>query len=331
MKWSIAFSLGVCSIITTLFLASIFLDPYGLYNTHNKRTENLNSEESFLYPLKIQPNSYYLVGTSRTLAFDIQTLENNLKKKTYFLGISGSNISHWLLLIQKIKEKQSNVILGLDLFSLNATQIQDNSKTSILLNQAFRNFNFFTKNLYFLNSSFIQACCSSVLKNFFIPSNQFFITQNLNNVQNTFQIKEEYYKNFRVAKQELDRLSLHLSAQDIVIIFPEYWKYYLYYSRQQSLDHISLLDEYIQVIKTFANQTKAQIWIFGGINSITLQDKNFDYDYWHFKPKIADLIIKKIFKQEKYLQDFGFQIDRNNIERQMQEWKNKIIAYSLRP
>lgn len=327
MKWLTAFVSGQLLVIVLLFLLSDFLDPYGLKETQNKRVENLNSEEAFLYPLKIQPNSYYLVGTSRTLAFDIKTIEKNLKRKTYFLGISGSNINQWLFLVQKIKERKSNIILGLDLFSLNQTQIKENTKSQILLDQTFKDFNFFTKYFYFLNSNFIQTSFSTIFKNFFVPKNHLFNTQNLNNSQNNFKIKENPYKNFRLAQNQFHKLLSYLSPQDIVIVFPEYWKYYTFYLRHSSFDCQNLLEEYIQTIKILAMQTQAQIWIFGGINSITLEDKNFDYDYWHFKPKIAELIVKRIFKQQIDIQDFGFEINRKNLDEQLQEWKDKIISH----
>lgn len=327
MKWFASFIFGVLFIVIILFLSSEFIDPYGLKNTQNKRAENLNSEEAFLYPLKIQPNSYYLLGTSRTLAFDIKTIEENLKKKTYFLGISGSNINQWLLLTQKIKEKKSNIILGLDLFSLNQIQNQKNTKPQILLNEAFGDFNFFTKNFYFLNSNFIQTLCSTIFRDLFTPKNHLFSTQNAKNLQEKFEIKTKPYQDFKLDKQRYFKLLAHLSSEDIVMVFPEYWQYYPFYLQQQSQDGKSLLEEYIQIIKILAKETKAQIWMFGGINSITLEDKNFDYDYWHFKPKVADMIVDKIFKKTLTPQDFGFKINRNQIDRQLEEWKKQITDY----
>lgn len=327
MKYFISFSIGVITVIAILFFTSLLLDPYGLKNTDNKRMENLNSEESFLYPLKIHPNAYYLLGTSRTLAFNMEQIEKNLNKKAYFLGISGSNIDQWLFLIKKIKEKKSNIILGIDLFSLNQTQIQKTTKTKDLLEQTFNNFNSFEKYFYFLNANFIQTSFAAILRDFFLPKTHLFDTQNSNNIQAKFKIQTTPYQNFQLAKYHFAELIKYLNSKDIIIVFPEYWKYYLYYSQQQSLNHLSLLDEYIQIIKTLAIQTKAQIWIFGGINSITIQDKNFDYDYWHFKPKVAELIVNRIFNQSPTLADFGFKINPRLADKQLQIWKEAILQY----
>ncbi|RDU68661.1 hypothetical protein CQA62_06045 [Helicobacter cholecystus] len=327
MKYFVSFFIGAISIIVILFFTSLVLDPYGLKSTKNKRMENLTSEESFLYPLKIHSNAYYLIGTSRTLAFNIEQIEKNLNKKTYSLGISGSNIEQWLFLIKKIKEKKSSIILGIDLFSFNQTQIQENMKTQDLLDQTFSDFNLFKKYFYFLNANFIQTSFNTILRDLFLSKTHLFNTQNSNNIQTTFKIRTAPYQNFQLAKSYFAELIKYLDSKDIVIVFPEYWKYYLYYSQQQTLNHLSLLEEYIQIIKTLATQTKAQIWIFGGINPITMQEKNFDYDYWHFKPKVAELIIDKIFNQIPMMIDFGFRIDSENAEKQMQRWKEAILKY----
>lgn len=327
MKYFLSFFLGMTTVILLLFLTNLFLDPYGLKNTSNKRMENLNSEESFLYPIKIHSNAYYLLGTSRTLAFNIEQIEKNLNKKTYFLGISGSNIDQWLVLIKRIKEKKSNIILGIDLFSLNQTQIQKNIKAKTLLYQTFDNFTLFEQYFYFLNANFIQTVFSTVLRDLFLPKTHLFNTQNSNDIQTTFEIQTAPYQNFQLAKSHFSELLKYLNSGDIIIIFPEYWKYYLYYSRQQSLDHSSLLDEYIQIIKALAIQTKAQIWIFGGINSITREDKNFDFDYWHFKPKVAKLMVDKIFGTNQIVLDFGFQLNQKLVDQQLQAWKENILRY----
>lgn len=327
MKWFAYFVFGIFSVIAILFLSGEILDPYGLKNTNGKRVENLNSEETFLYPLKIQPNSYYLLGTSRTLAFDIAQIEEKIGKKTYFLGISGSNINQWLFLIEKIKAKQSNVIIGLDLFSLNQTQIKTNTKPQILLHNAFDNFNSFQSTFYFLNSNFIQTSFSTIFRDLFLPRNHLFITQDLKNIQEDFEIKKNPYKDFVLASSKIEDLLSYLSPQDIVIVFPEYWKYYKFYIQQKSQNDKFLIDEYIEIIKKIAQETKAQIWVFGGINAITLNDENFDYDYWHFKPKIAKIITDKIFTQNLQAQNFGFKLDRNQIDKQLLEWKEQIIQY----
>lgn len=327
MKWFGCFVFGIFSVIALLFLSSELLDPYGLKNTNGKRVENLNSEETFLYPLKIQPNSYYLVGTSRTLAFDIAQIEEKIGKKTYFLGISGSNINQWLFLIEKIKAKQSNIILGLDLFSLNQTQIKTNTKPQILLHNAFDNSNYFQNTFYFLNSNFIQTSFSTIFRNLFLPRDHLFTTQNLKTTQENFEIKKGPYKDFVLASNKFEKLLGFLSSQDIVIVFPEYWKYYKFYAQQKNQNNTPLIDEYMDIIKKISQETKAQIWVFGGINTITLNDENFDYDYWHFKPKVAEMIVNRIFGDNKQIYDFGFQLDRNQIDKQLSEWKMQIIQH----
>lgn len=325
MKWFIYFAFGNLMLIFILLVISEVLDPYGLKDTKNKRIENLNSEHAFLYPFKIESNAYYVIGTSRTLAFDMAKIENYTKKKTYFLGISGSNIDQWLFLIKRIKEKKSNIILGLDLFSLN--QNNKNIHSQAILDEAFSEFDSPKKYLYFFNANFIQTVTSTIVRDLFTPRDHLFITQNSNNTQKEFEIIYKPYQNFELASKQINQLSAFLSTQDIVLIFPEYWKYYPFYLSQRDKNSKNLLDLYIQAIKSIAEKSDAQIWIFAGINSVTLEDKNFDFDYWHFKPKVGDLIINKIFMQTKQNQDFGFKVNRDEINKQLDRWKNQILSH----
>jgi hypothetical protein len=58
-------------------------------------------------------------------------------------------------------------------------------------------------------------------------------------------------------------------------------------------------NKYFRVIEVLVNNTKAKVWSFYQINSITKNEIFFDENGWYFKPKIADIIFARIYNNDK--------------------------------
>lgn len=74
------------------------------------------------------------------------------------------------------------------------------------------------------------------------------------------------------------------------------------------------------------NNTKARVISFYGINEISLEKDNFDDYGWHFKPKVGNLIIARIFddKSIDLPPNFGVWLDKGNIESYLETMHNDI-------
>jgi len=77
--------------------------------------------------------------------------------------------------------------------------------------------------------------------------------------------------------------------------------------------------------------TEAKVWSFYQINTITTNEKNFDEDGWHFKPKISDLVFAKIFDDKSVVipNNFGVLLTKDNIDVHLENLKEQIQSYDL--
>lgn len=315
-RWFFSFILTLLALFLFLFIIDRLLDPFGIHSIKEQRVEDLTAEHAFLFPPKLTNQSQlYILGTSRTLRFDIAEIQELSKKKTTFLGLSGSDISQWNLLLHEVHKQGARAIIGLDLFSLNANYGKENKKSQLLLQEVITNKNFFTERLYFLNPLYIQTFLKTSIKILFSPRNLHFI--NLNHDNTIAPITTKTYKDFLLWDNEINTFIKQLKNTDYVIIFPEYYKYYCFYQNDKN----SLLDIYTRVISKIVTESEAKVWNFMDTNEMTMDRSYYDSNAWHFKPNVANMIIQAIFSKNP---NYGILLTRQNLKTEIAKIKTNI-------
>lgn len=313
-NWFFTFILTLLILFLSFFIIDSLLDPFGIHSVEKQRVEDLTAEHAFLFPSKLANQSQlYILGTSRTLRFDIAEIQKLSGKKTTFLGLSGSDISQWNLLLNEIHKRGGSAIIGLDLFSLNAKYGKENNKSQILLQDAIKNKSLFFEKAYFLNPLYIQTLAKSSIKNLFSTRIQHF--ENLNSETYSTPIITKTYKNFTLWNNEVNKLIKQLKDTDYIVIFPEFFQYYCFY--QQEL----LLDSYLKAISKIVLESEAKVWSFMDINELTTNRLNYDDNAWHFKPNIASTIAQAIFLQNN---KYGILLTKENLKRKIEKIKIHI-------
>lgn len=329
IRFFILYLLGVCSSFLVLYILSLTLDPYGLINNKDKNIANLTTQDSFVVSAKLEsPMQYVLLGTSRTLRIDPLLPQNYLHSKVTHLGFHGQSISQWNMILEKVKQRNINVILGLDSFSLNQFYDEKLNLGVKLFKDAMNK----NSNFYFLHKIFIEEALFSPITKYYAQRDailQFYDTERINPYSYEdialFTVGREKGggRNYSISKEKVDTLVGFLKKGDIIILFPKYYLWYKVFSQTSSLSTKTIQDCYFDVIKQIVKTTNAKVWSFYGINTITLNKENFDNLGQHFKPKISPLIFARIFndKNIKVPEDFGVLLTKENIDEELEKIK----------
>lgn len=307
-------------------LINYFTDIYGLRSTHNKRVENLISEEKFLYPLRVKAKApYYVVGTSRTRYIDYDRLSKYLDKHCIRLGLSSAMLYEWIFLIKKIKANSSNFILGFDAFSLNINGFKPKDRLKDSFKQSFSNPYFGFKSATKAMKEILNLTPYDIFFTDFDKKEFAFTKEEIR--QKMFVEQDEnhlHYKNFDIAWEQIRTLAQLTDKNDIIIIFPKYYAYYHFFQKYDNIE-----SKYFESITYLVKHTNAKIWSFYGINSITLNKANFDDEGWHFKPKVGKLIMARIFNDTsiEVPVDFGVLLTKDNVESYLSLLNAQIQSY----
>lgn len=328
--WSIAFVLII--FLGSLFIVSInyYLDPFGLRSVENKNFVNLRASYSYLYPIKIaQKAPYYLVGSSRTRQLSLPLLAHYLDKHIIWIGMPGQSLEESLTLIKALKVNGSHFVSGFDAFAITTARINSN-----YLQNAFASHNSiigFLFNLYTIQASF-RALTDKFLSH---PNDSIFTQENLQTIAKKHPKELEYFHFIRrdpaykdaifslydINESQILEFAKLGDSQDIIIIFPKHAYYYKLFEKY------GVQEKYFHAIKLLVNNTKARVYSFYGINSITRDKANFDdFDSSHFKPKIGNLILAKIFQDEsvEIPKGFGVELTKENVEAYLQNLRDSI-------
>lgn len=328
--WSIAFVLII--FLGSLFIVSInyYLDPFGLRSVENKNFTNLSRVSySYLYPIKIaQKAPYYLVGTSRTEHVNLPLLAHYLRKHIIHIGMDTQTLDENLFLLKFLKTYGSHFVSGFDALTLNTAYPRSNR-----LKQVFETNH--TNMLSFLfNTNTIKATIRNLTDTLLSQPNDLVFTQDNLHIgeKNSNTDIENYFisvfqnpkdaQSFRYDINESQILEFAKlgDSQDIIIIFPKHAYYYKFFAKA------GVQEKYFHAIELLVNNTKARVYSFYGINSITRDKANFDDYGWHFKPKIGNLILAKIFQDEsvEVPKDFGVELTKENVEAYLQNLRDSI-------
>lgn len=328
--WSIAFVLII--FLGSLFIVSInyYLDPFGLRSVENKNFINLSKTEySYMYPIKIaQKAPYYLVGTSRTKYLNLPLLAHYLHKHIIHIGMDAQTLDENLFLLKFLKTYGSHFVSGFDALTLNTAYPRSNR-----LKQVFET-NYANMLSFLFNTNTIKATVRSLADTLLSQPNDLVFTQDNLHIgeKNSNTDIENYFisvfqnpkdgQSFRYDINESQILEFAKlgDSQDIIIIFPKHAYYYKLFEKY------GVQEKYFHAIELLVNNTKARVYSFYGINSITRDKANFDDYGWHFKPKIGNLILAKVFQDEsvEIPKGFGVELTKENVGAYLQNLRDSI-------
>ena len=327
-KFIILFPIFVVFIAVINIIFNYTIDPFGIKSTKNKFVEQLSAQWTYLYKPKIlQKQPYYILGTSRSEYIDNNQVSTYLNKHILYLGMSNQTLNEAVFLIEKIKANNNHFISGFDVIE---TKLNHGVDYNRLEKEFYKNDLFSSINLY-INLKTTQESAMYLIKKilgqkfddeFTKKDNKIYPYTN-KNIDS--KVKDDiHYKDYQANIQSTLKLAKLANSNDIIIIFP---KFALYYKKFQ--EYYDIEKQYFNLIKILANNTNARIYSFYGINEITTDKDNFDDLGWHFKPKIGRLIFARIFDDDsiKIPQNFGFLINKNNVDKYLESLHNEIKNY----
>lgn len=333
--WTIAFVLLTFCGSISIGVGNYLLDPFGLGSVEKKDFYNLSKAEfSYMYPAKIaQKVPYYLVGTSRTWYLSLPSLSHYLKNHTIRVGMASQSLDEMLLLTTHIKANGGHFIAGFDAFSINATRKAPNR-----LQQEFAKDTHTNTIGFLLNPRTTQASLRYV-KDLLLSRPMEWLFDKVDSQSGAHNSHEEIlhyrfvqkredmlYESYTPNTQKILQLARLADSSDIFVIFPKYAYYYELFARY------GVQEPYFRAIEILVRNTKARVFSFYGINSITRDRDNFDDYAWHFKPKIGKLILARIFGDPNVSvpHDFGIELTRDNITPYLQSLRGSTHIDEIR-
>ena len=330
-------------IVITIPIVGIFnyfIDPYGLNSNQNKFYLSLtNVSKPNILKLKINLKAdYYLIGSSRLMRVNPTVIENYLlDKKVFNIGISAATFDENLMLAKQVISNNSNFIFGFDAFTLNKNRLNNID----LLNRQKKYKEALTSKTIiseYFSLDFLITSIEDLHKRISGEKlDQFFTSENNKEVRTSIDGVEKFLKNIGkdgvanfnnfeiVAESDIIQLAKTASEDDIFIIYPKHYYHYVVNQKYQNIE-----DKYFRAIKLLVNNTNAKVWSFYQINEITRNEKNFDENGWHFKPKIANMIFNRIYGDDKTTispKNFGILLTKDNVQKNLSRISNKVKSY----
>ncbi len=299
-----------------------FTDPYGIRNIEAAFVKNVtkNNHIRILNKLNVK-SDYYLLGTSRLLRVDPLDVQKHLNKKVHNINIEGSSFYENLFLAQEVKDRNKNVIFGFDAFTLNAQRKQSKRLNELIETKE----NYSLENLLqYASSQMLQDSLSHRAYKFLDKSREFYFekensTKTLKPTAAMINEKGKLYPNYEIiSKEDIEKLAKLLDAEDRVVIYPKYYEYYKYFQTHNNIE-----SAYFDAIKHLVKNTSAKVYIFYGINSITIDHNNFDKGGWHFKPRVGKEVFQCILKS-KCNDNIGTLLRDENVAIYLKKLSNEI-------
>ncbi|MCK5110278.1 MAG: hypothetical protein KAQ94_02070 [Arcobacteraceae bacterium] len=340
-KWLISFFLLTVFLILSVISFNYSIDPYGYQSRNNKYMKNLSevSKTTILHNRIISDGYYYLIGTSRMVRVDPSYVEKTSTKKTHNIHIDGSTLKENYLLAKYVKNKDKNFLYGFDAFSFNKSRLEYaeiKNRYNTYKKELSSSPNLFTQ---YFNAELLSA---SIKHKKYIRKNKDFYenfkTENKYNYQYSLesvnndkgydnkQLKKNFTNYKGYSEEEVIKLAKLATKNDKFIIFPKHYYNYILFNKYQNINK-----QYLNAIRILVNNTKAEVWSFYQINDITMNSDNFDGYGWHFKPKIANMIFKRIFTLNKSNKqnDFGILLTSKNIDTYLNTLTHQIQGLNI--
>ncbi|MBL1243820.1 MAG: hypothetical protein COA39_005410 [Sulfurimonas sp.] len=302
----------VVLLIPLVLSINYFTDPYGIRNIEAAFVNNVtkNNHIRILNKLKVR-SDYYLLGTSRLRRIDPLDIQRHLDKSVHNINIEGSSFYENLFLAEEVKAMKKNVIFGFDALTLNSNrkQIQRlNELIGIKKNYIYKNL------LQYSSTQMLHDSLSHMAYKFLDKDRDYFfkkedtfkavkVTPSMLNERGKIYLDYEIIPN-----KDIEKLVRILDKGDVVVVYPLYYLYSKYFQ-----EHKNIEVKYFNAIKYLVNNTSSKVYIFYGVNNITIDHNNFDKGGWHFKPKVGRAVFECILKM-KCSDDFGTLLTVNNVE-----------------
>lgn len=319
-------------IITVSFI--MLIDPYGLLSLDGKFTKFTcycpDTPKTINDRINIEKD-YYVLGSSRMMRVDPMVVSKILNKSVANIHINGPTLFEHSILLEKIKNKNKNFIMGFDVFTLNKNLEDSNFKRIKLYEEELK------KNNTFIFEPFISID--------YLSDSFEHINYKLNNKKITYwlelednkkfpfdaesienrisgKIAEGFYVNYKAYNDDfVKKIAMNTNENDIFVLFPKYALYYKFFQQYQNIE-----TQYFQALKTLVNNTKAKVISFYGINDITMNKDNFDANGWHFKPKFTEAIFSDLFTDTP---KYGIILTKYNIDSHLTNLRKQISDYNL--
>lgn len=328
----------IVSIFPIIGILNYFIDPYGLKDKENKFIGVLtDGNNPSILNLKINLDAdYYLIGSSRLMRVNPLLIEHYLENKNVFnVNISGATFKENFIIANKVKANNKNFIFGLDAFTLNQSRYSSGAissryntyKNALNVNSTYQEY---------LSYNYIAATLKDIKKRilnkqldeYFLSQDNIISSYTIDDIEKKLDISNKsthkHFTNFKLPDDKMIiKLAKEATKDDIFIIYPKYYQHYILFNQYQNIEK-----KYFQGIQLLVTNTKAKVWSFYGINSITEDPTNFDDTGWHFKPRISKLIFAKVFNNTSINipDDFGILLTDKNINSHLQKITKKIIS-----
>lgn len=324
---TLLFFIVVLSLMIGTF--NYYTDPYGIRSYDNKYILDVTTNTDARINLKIKSQAdFYMIGSSRLMRIDPNIVEHYLNKHVYNVGIFGASFQENLLLASIVKKQKKNFIFGFDAFSLNSNGHNNEHYRNRMKNLK----NGLDENIYmqyFTVTYFLDSLrfWFKIIKNedkysFYKGANKASYHKNIEEVyeKKGFGNHQGAFSNYKIySDNDIIRLAKLADKNDIVIIYPQHFYYYILFHRYHNIQK-----QYFHALKVLVENTEATVWSFYEINAVTRDFNNFDAYGWHFKPMLAKSIFAEVFddKEIKRVKNFAQKLTRDNVDAYLNDLEN---------
>ncbi|MFC2074205.1 hypothetical protein ACFLR3_03035 [Campylobacterota bacterium] len=351
-KW-FSISISFFLFISISLWSFVFLtDPYGYFSKNNKYIYNLTHIDypNVIHNKILSKSDIYLLGSSRQMRINPLLVEKSTGKSVQCIAQMTATLDDTIFLAHKIKELDKNFIFSFDAFSLNASRIKSKQELRDRLDiykKEFENdkdttqLNTYIKNNIYLSIFNMDILLASLQHNFSRLSGKAYnyneldensydypliksvLKHSFSNLNNPSFVANNFtglFKNYlSYSDATIIKLAKLATKDDIFVIYPKHAYYYKLFQEYQNVQ-----EQYFHAIKTLVNNTDARVISFYDVNEQTLEDKNFDFFAWHFKPKIGDLIIENIYQKDSKKKIISYELRPDNIDNYLQMISTKV-------
>jgi hypothetical protein len=330
--------------ILLLQVPTLLIDPYKVFGLTDFNKKNFDPNTRFLkieYLLKHEQLDSFILGSSRVNFYDV-SLASLLSGHNYYnmtafndYPLSIRKKLEWLANNRKINQ----IILGMDYDhqAISETEDADLLRQEHPLISGEPKLKFYYKYTAFQPETLILCIQSNLEKT---VKNIFDITTGQSKLVQKEQLRladpERYIaSNFKPAstregktkliKEEPNKLKSIQELQKIInITKTKNIKTTIVVNPLNQHRFLTFdIDSYATWIRRMV-EVAGQVWDFSGINSITKNDR-FYYEDTHFTKQAGDLVLSKVFNNQKYVEDipedFGILVTQENLNAHLERLK----------
>lgn len=357
------FKTSICFLITgrlLLLLVNYVIDPLDVVNSnflHQPGSTNQRfAKVEHLLNTKGKYNSY-IFGNSCAATVNPDVVEQYISNANFYnLSLNSGTLYEYALTLHTLLKEGipvSNVFLMLNVEAMTALHLKDYDQPPYKRSYEFRLHPIMLRNTgrwrYYID----------YLRRFHVLAIKAKLEHNINS---TFDLDMDIVNNgmmhwrsaeSRIAEgsdryiKEIDTLNKNTIERNVGIMRTEIIREILDFKKMCAVNNINLTiilnpinynglnrlntTDYLLFIFELSQET--DYWNFSGYNSVALDNRNF-YDFRHFRPHVADLIIHKIFNDYNGPDEFGYYVTKDNVSKHLNNlrkqfnWANKEFQHN---